>query len=80
MENKLIMFGSMTPMMRARELLRRHGIRGITVRTPAHLRRGSCGYSLLVKRGFDEAVSLIKNENIKPIQNSPSRLPIRSGT
>ena len=25
MENKLIMFGSMTPMMRARELLRRHG-------------------------------------------------------
>ena len=33
MENKLIMFGSMTPMMRARELLRRHGIRGITVRT-----------------------------------------------
>ena len=28
MENKLIMFGSMTPMMRARELLRRHGIRG----------------------------------------------------
>ena len=45
MENKLIMFGSMTPMMRARELLRRHGIRGITVRTPAHLRRNNRAHS-----------------------------------
>ena len=63
MENKLIMFGSMTPMMRARELLRRHGIRGITVRTPAHLRRSSCGYSLKLRSDSAERAAQLLREN-----------------
>ena len=67
MENKLIMFGSMTPVMRARELLRRHGIRGITVRTPAHLRRGSCGYSLKLSAGSAERATQLLRENRIPL-------------
>ena len=83
MNNNLILFPSMTAVLKAREVLRRRGInsrvirtpanlrrRGMNsrvIRTPANLRRRSCGYSLLVKRGFDEAVSLIKNENIKTV-------------
>lgn len=67
MNNNLILFPSMTAVLKAREALRRRGINSRVIRTPANLRRRSCGYSLLVKRGFDEAVSLIKNENIKTV-------------
>lgn len=67
MNNNLILFPSMTAVLKAREVLRRRGINSRVIRTPANLRRRSCGYSLLVKRGFDEAVSLIKNKNIKTV-------------
>ncbi len=67
MNNNLILFPSMTAVLKARDVLRRRGINSRVIRTPANLRRRSCGYSLLVKRGFDEAVSLIKNENIKTV-------------
>ena len=67
MNNNLILFPSMTAVLKAREVLRRRGINSRVIRTPANLRRRSCGYSLLVKRGFDKAVSLIKNENIKTV-------------
>lgn len=67
MNNNLILFPSMTAVLKAREVLRRRGINSRVIRTPANLRRRSCGYSLLVKRGFDEAASLIKNENIKTV-------------
>ena len=67
MNNNLILFPSMTAVLKAREVLRRRGINSRVIRTPANLRRRSCGYSLRVKRGFDEAVSLIKNENIKTV-------------
>ena len=67
MNNNLILFPSMTAVLKARDVLRRRGINSRVIRTPANLRRRSCGYSLLVKRGFDEAVSLIKKENIKTV-------------
>ena len=63
MENKLIMFGSMTSVMRARELLRRHGIRSVTVRTPSNLRRGSCGYSLRLG-DTERAVALLRQNRV----------------
>lgn len=64
MENNLMIFSSMTAVMKARELLRRHGIRAMTVRTPAALRRGSCGYSLRVPHRYEQAAELIKQHNI----------------
>ena len=63
MEN-IITFASMTNAMRARELLHKHRISATMMRTPAKLRRGSCGYSLLVPRRFDEAVERIQAARI----------------
>lgn len=64
MENNLIMFNSMTTVMKSRDLLRRNGIVSRTVRTPAHLRNRSCGYSLVVNREFDRALEILKNNRI----------------
>jgi len=64
MENNLIQFGSMTAMMRAREILRRHRIRSVTIRTPAALRNGSCGYSLKLNHDLKRAVALLRQNRV----------------
>lgn len=63
MEN-MIAFASMTNAMKAKELLRAGGISSRVVRTPARLRKGSCGYSLAVQEKFAQAAELIKKNNI----------------
>lgn len=70
MENNLIMFNSVTLAMRSRDILKRHSIFSSVIRTPAHLRQKSCGYSLLVKGDFDNAVSIISNHKIPIIGTS----------
>ncbi len=60
----IITFASVTNAMKARELLRRHNIPSRMIRTPAKLRKGSCGYSLAVGRDFEKATQLIVNHNI----------------
>ena len=55
----LIMFTSVTPVMRSREILRRHRINAKVVRTPMNLRNKSCGYSLLINNDFDNAVDIL---------------------
>ena len=64
MENNLMTFSSMTAVMKARELLRRNGIRAVTIRTPASFRRGSCGYSLRVPQRYERAAELLNQHNI----------------
>ncbi|MEE0956986.1 MAG: DUF3343 domain-containing protein [Ruminococcus sp.] len=64
MNHNLILFHSMTSVLKGREVLRRRGIASRVIRTPSQLRRGSCGYSLLINRRFDEALRLIEQENI----------------
>lgn len=59
MKNNLIMFSSVTLVMRSRDILSKHRILSKVVRTPAHLRDKSCGYSLLVKNNFDYAVDIL---------------------
>ena len=63
MEN-IITFASMTNAMKAKELLRSHKIPARMIRTPAHLRRGSCGYSLVVPNRFTRAVELLQMKRI----------------
>ena len=46
MENNLIIFGSVTLAMKSRNLLLKNNIKSGLVRTPIHLNRKSCGYSL----------------------------------
>ena len=65
MENNLIMFSNTTSLMKAKELLRQNNIRSRTVRTPARLRNGSCGYSLQINKDFEKAFELIRSRNIK---------------
>lgn len=55
----------MTPVMRSKELLKQNGIFSRIVRTPAKLRKKSCGYSLLVSKDFEKALSKIEHANIK---------------
>ena len=63
MEN-IITFASMTNAMKAKEILRAGGISSRVIRTPARLRKGSCGYSLVVPKQFSRAAELIKEKNI----------------
>ncbi len=64
MENDLIMFSSVTFAMRARDLLTKNRIQNILIRTPAHLRHRSCGYSLFVKNNYKQALELIGSNGI----------------
>ena len=63
MEN-IITFASVTNAMKAKELLRQHRIASRVIRTPAKLRRGSCGYSLVIPKRFSEAAELVERSGI----------------
>ena len=63
MEN-IITFASMTAAMKARDALKQNRISSRVIRTPAKLRRGSCGYSLTVPKRFSDAVEIIRERNI----------------
>ena len=63
MENT-ITFASVTDAMRAREALRKHRIFSKLIRTPAKLRKGSCGYSLVIGKDFSKAVDIIHQKKL----------------
>ena len=65
MDKNLIIFDNMTRLLRAKEILRKNGIYSQTVRTPAGLSKGSCGYSLKVRNNYEKAFELIKNSGIR---------------
>ena len=64
MENNLIMFGSVTLAMNRRNLLLKNNIKSGLVRTPIHLNKKSCGYSLNVPGNFEKALKLIRSNGI----------------
>ena len=61
MENNLIIFGSVTLAM---NLLLKNNIKSGLVRTPIHLNRKSCGYSLYVPGNFARALEIIRSNGI----------------
>ena len=63
----LILFHSMTSVLKGREALRRRGISSRVIRTPAQLRRRSCGYSLRVRVNPDEALDIIHNAGVQTV-------------
>ncbi len=65
MDKNLIIFDNMTRLLRAKEILRKNGIYSQTVRTPAGVSKGSCGYSLKVRNNYERAFELIKNSGIR---------------
>lgn len=64
MNKNLIMFSSLTLVMRSRDILNKHNIYTKIIRTPAHLRNKSCGYSLLVNNNFDYATDILGSYQI----------------
>ena len=64
MENNLIMFGSVTLVMKSRNLLLKNNIKSGLVRTPIHLNKKSCGYSLYVPGNFEKALKIIRSNGI----------------
>jgi hypothetical protein len=64
MENNLIMFGSVTLAMKSRNLLLKNNIKSGLVRTPIHLNKKSCGYSLYVPGNFEKALKIIRSNGI----------------
>lgn len=67
MEKNLITFNNMTNLMKAKELLRLNGINSRTVRTPARLNRGTCGYSLQINKEYEKAFELIQDNGFRII-------------
>ena len=64
MENNLIMFCSVTLAMKSRNLLLKNNIKSGLVRTPIHLDKKSCGYSLYVPGNFEKALKIIRSNGI----------------
>ena len=64
MTQYLIMCRSLTYAQRAAQALERAGYRAAVVRAPQELRGNGCGYALSMRRGFEEAVKLLQNQNL----------------
>ncbi len=62
--DNIITFASVTSAMKAKELLRTRQIGARMISTPEKLRHGSCGYSLVIPKHFDEAAELIRGSRI----------------
>lgn len=64
MTQYLIMCRSLTYAQRAARLLERTGITVTVVKAPQGLTTGGCSYALTLHRRFDEAVQLLKKNNL----------------
>ncbi len=63
--DNLIKLSSVTQAMKARDILRKHGISSKIHRIPAVKGKGACSYGLLINNKLDKAVEILRNNNIK---------------
>ncbi len=64
MNQYLIMCRSLTYAQRSARLLERSGITATVVKAPQGLSTSGCGYAVALRKRFDEAVSLLKKNNL----------------
>lgn len=64
MTQYLIMCRSLTYAQRSARLLERAGITATVVKAPQGLTTGGCGYAVSLFRRFDEAVPILKKNNL----------------
>ncbi len=64
MKGHIIITGTVTNAMRAREVLGRNGYNSQIMRVKASPTNG-CGYGVLVQRNLEEALSILKENGIK---------------
>ena len=67
MQKQLIMVGSITYALKGRDILRSMGFTAYVERTPSHLDRVGCGYSIYVKDNIQRADAILAENGI-PIQ------------
>lgn len=65
MGKPLIIIGSITYTMKARNILNKMGIASEIVRTPRRNIAGSCNYSLYIKNDPDKAEKILQENGIK---------------
>lgn len=65
MSKELIMVSSITYAMKGRDLLRSKGIKAYIERTPGHMDRVGCGYSIYVNGDVDQAEEILRQGKIK---------------
>ena len=63
--DNMIKLSSVTQALRAKDILKGHGIRSKVVRITAFRGKGSCSYGLKIENRLNDAVSILRNNNIK---------------
>ncbi|MEE3427657.1 MAG: DUF3343 domain-containing protein [Ruminococcus sp.] len=63
--DNLIRLSSVTSAMRAKDILKKHGIYSKVQRIPAKRGQGSCSYGILLKNNIEKAVDILNDYNIK---------------
>ena len=63
--DNLLQLNSVTQAMRARDILRKNGIGAEVQRIPARKGRGVCSYGLRIKNNLNEAVKILRENDIK---------------
>ena len=63
--DNLIKLSSVTQAMKARDILRKHGINSKVHRIPAVKGQGACSYGLLINKNLIKAVEILRDNNIK---------------
>ncbi len=65
MAKKYMMFPSITYALKAKNILRSHGIYADMVKTSQFKNQKGCGYSLIVNRNFEKALTVLRNNGIE---------------
>lgn len=65
--DNLVQLSSVTQAMRARDLLKSHGINSAVQRITALRGQGPCAYGLKIFNRFDEAILILREHNIHVI-------------
>ncbi len=63
--DNLIRLSSVTSAMKARDILKKHGIYSKVQRIPAKKGQGACSYGVLLKNNIEKAVGILNDNNIK---------------
>ena len=63
--DNLIKLASVTQALRAKDILIKEGIRSKVIRIPASRGKGNCSYGLKINDRLNEAVTILRENNIK---------------
>lgn len=65
--DNLIKLSSVTQAMKARDILKKHGINSKLHRIPAEKGQGACSYGLIINRDIKRAAEILRENDINVI-------------